>query len=406
MASTSPRDRALELLGYCLRGERWPAELLDGLLADEASEALVRVVAEGLADRFERRLVDIYCEIFSQAIARSLPECDAGDLQARYQRVRQPRKLDASADRVRTVFVLSRVTLGADVAVTSVLLDAAKRRFPDARIVLAGSRKSWELFAADPRVEHLLLPVIRLGSLRERLSPWREMQALLSQPDSIVIDPDSRLTQLGLLPVCPEENYYFFESRSYGGDGHEALPELARRWAAATLGVEDASPYIAPAAMSDLPEPPVISVSLGVGENPAKRIADPFEAQLLAHLAETGALLCIDRGAGGEEAERVDRAILLSGIPARNVRVYDGSFAGFASIIARSQLYAGYDSAGQHVAAACGVPLLSIFAGFASQRMFERWRPTGRGCIEVVKVNDADPTTMLRQVVQALAALR
>jgi hypothetical protein len=28
------------------------------------------------------------------------------------------------------VFVLSRVTLGADVAVTSVLLDAAKRRFP------------------------------------------------------------------------------------------------------------------------------------------------------------------------------------------------------------------------------------------------------------------------------------
>jgi len=143
-----------------------------------------------------------------------------------------------------------------------------------------------------------------------------------------------------------------------------------------------------------------------VGENPAKRIADPFEAQLLAQLAETGASLCIDRGAGGEEAERVDRAILLSGVPARNVRVYDGSFAGFASIIASSRLYVGYDSAGQHVAAACGVPLLSIFAGFASQRMFERWRPTGRGRIEIVKVDVPDPAIVLPQVVQALHALR
>ena len=35
---------------------------------------------------------------------------------------------------------------------------------------------------------------------------------------------------------------------------------------------------------------------------------------------------------------------------------WEGSFAGFAAIIAASRLYVGYDSAGQHVAAACGVP--------------------------------------------------
>ena len=27
----------------------------------------------------------------------------------------------------------------------------------------------------------------------------------MCKPASIVIDPDSRLTQLGLLPICPEE---------------------------------------------------------------------------------------------------------------------------------------------------------------------------------------------------------
>ena len=37
--------------------------------------------------------------------------------------------------------------------------------------------------------------------------------------------------------------------------------------------------------------------------------------------------------------------------------------------------YVGYDSAGQHVAAASGTPLISIFAGYPSERMFQRWRP-------------------------------
>ena len=103
------------------------------------------------------------------------------------------------------------------------------------------------------------------------------------------------------------------------------------------------------------------SVSLGIGENPAKRIPDPFEERLLALLSAGGAALAIDKGAGGEEAARVERAVGRSGVKAA---FWEGSFAGFAAIIAASRLYVGYDSAGQHVAAACGVPLVSIFAGF------------------------------------------
>ena len=59
------------------------------------------------------------------------------------------------------------------------------------------------------------------------------------------------------------------------------------------------------------------------------------------------------------------------------MRTHDGAFAPFAAQIARSRLYVGYDSAGGHVASACGVPLISIAKGFASERMLARWRPNG-----------------------------
>ena len=379
MASISCNERAARLLDYCLQGERWPPALVREL-ADECSDALFRVVAEGLADRFEPALCDTYAELFAEAIAPG----KSAALVERYRRVRVPRLITGEP---RTVFVLSRVTLGADVAVTSVILDAAKRRFPEAAIYLVGPRKNWELFAADPRILHV--PVnYRRGTLGERLASGPELRAALTQPDSIVIDPDSRLTQLGLLPVCPEERYYFFESRGYGGDRDDPLPVLTRHWAERIFGIPDARPFVAVGQASG---PAGIAISLGVGENPAKRIADPFEAELLALLAQSGLPLTIDEGAGGEEAARVEKAVEASGAVVERWR---GSFAGFASIIAGSRLYVGYDSAGQHVAAACGVPLVSVFAGFPCTRMFARWRPDGR----VMRVDDPDPARVLEQV--------
>ncbi|MDQ6664029.1 MAG: glycosyltransferase family 9 protein, partial [Acidobacteriota bacterium] len=146
-------------------------------------------------------------------------------------------------------------------------------------------------------------------------------------------------------------------------------------------------------------------ISLGTGGNESKRIADPFESELLRLVAKNPGTLWIDKGAGGEEAVRVDRAVVNSGISQNRVRTWEGSFAGFADIIARSRLYVGYDSAGQHAAAALGVPLLSIFAGFPSLRMFQRWRPTGAGRIEIVRVDNPDPIVLLAQVEKSLDSL-
>jgi hypothetical protein len=338
---------------------------------------LFRIVVERLADLFEPGLCEVYADLFANVIARCIPGQHSDHLVARYERVRRKRVFDRDASAIDNVFVLSRVTLGADVAVTSIVLDAAKRRFPDAAIWFTGPRKSWELFAADSRLRHLAIAYGRGGSIDDRLSIWPQLREAVSKPRSIVIDPDSRLTQLGLLPVCPEEDYYFFESRSYGAGSTDSLPALASRWVSETFGIDAGRPFVSTGLNA---AEFAATVSFGVGDNPAKRMIDPFEEELLRQLPRP---LLIDKGAGGEEAERVERAVARAG--REGITMWDGSFAGFAAHIQRSKLYVGYDSAGGHVAAACGIPAISVFAGEVSERMFERWRPTGSGKIAIMR---------------------
>jgi hypothetical protein len=365
LANTSEEHPCRQLLDHCLRGEAWPAALLDRAIEEDGGRALLSIVVERLGDLFEPRLCQVYRRLFTEVIARVAPELR--------ERVRSPQpphqSLNTSQRDAQRVYVLSRVTLGADVAVTSVLIDAAKRRFRDAEIIFAGPRKSYEMFEADARIAHFDVPYARTGSLGERL----RASADLWIDDGIVIDPDSRLTQLGLISVCPPDRYFHFESRSFGGDGEERLPALASRWARETLGVENARAYVAPLLAES--EPSAITMSLGVGENPAKRIGGDFEINLLATLRTSGKSILIDKGGSPEEWERVEYLVDQQAQP--GVHAHDGSFAHFAAEIARSQLYVGYDSAGGHVASACGVTVISIFAGAVSDRFLSRWRPAG-----------------------------
>lgn len=343
-----------ELLDYCLRGEPWPSSLLDRAMAEDEGRALLSIVVERLGDLFEPSLCATYEKLFREVISHAAPEL--------VPRLRAPREAKAPASANR-VYVLSRITLGADVAVTSVMLDAAKKRYPDAEIVFVGPRKSYELFEADKRVRHQPAPYSRSGALIDRL----RASGSLHFDDGIVIDPDSRLTQLGLISVCDEPRYFFFNSRACSGEGR--LPELASQWAHEVLGVEHAQAYVAPLPAD---EPAAdITVSLGVGENESKRIAGGFERDLLRALSETGASILVDKGGSPQEHARVEQAIL------PGMRTHDGAFAPFAAQIARSKLYVGYDSAGQHVASACRVPVISIFKGYVSERFLERWSPRG-----------------------------
>ncbi len=380
MANIPASELAQQILQACLTERAWPTRILDALIeraldetdpfaAAAATRAFFGIVVERLADLFEPDLCDVYARLFAHVISRALPEHRAADLLVRYRRIRHVRRFPGG--QVNRVFVLSRVTLGADIAVTSVALQAAKTRFPEAEICFVGPSKNAELFAADPRITAVPVAYGRSSLLRDRLLAAAELQVTVDEIGSIVIDPDSRLTQLGLIPVCDDARYFFFESRSYGGESLTPLPRLTAEWLNEVFDVKDARPYAAPVQQVNTAD---VTVSWGVGENEEKRAGDDFEYRVMSALLERGWRVLMDRGAGGEEACRADALVERLQSPAQ-LAVHDGSYASFASHILQSRLYIGYDSAGQHVAAAGGVPLISVFKGFPCQRMFARWHP-------------------------------
>lgn len=375
LANISANQAAQELLDACLAGQPWSREQAASIAGDPA---LVRVLAEGLGDRFEPALVDLYAEIFCYVLAPMLQGWSEGGLHARYQRIRRPKPFSGSPDRVRNVYVLSRVTLGADVAITSVLLDAVKRRFPQARIWLCGSRKVHDLYEADSNISFYRLEFTRGGSIRDNLGRVPYFK------DGIVVDPDSRITQLGLIPVCSDENYYFFESRSYGAGTDLSLCELAQQWAREIFDI-DAQPYIAPRPQRRSGK--FITVSLGTGDNPNKGIRPPFERLLLEKASKLGPPVVVDLGASNDERARV----LAAAEGLENIEFHEGFFARFASLVAQSALFYGYDSAAAHVAAVAQVPMIAFFKGAVNDRFFSRWCPHGAGRKNIIQIEDADP---------------
>ena len=283
-----------------------------------------------------------------------MPGQHADHIAARYERIRQARQCERDPATIQNVFVLSRVTLGADVAITSVMLDAAKQRFPGARIWFVGPRKNWELFQADARLSHLPIAYGRSGMLDDRLSIWHELREAVSKPDSIVIDPDSRLTQLGLLPICAEDDYYFFESRSYGAATDAPLSTLASRWVAETFGVSrHAAVYRDRTGRRALRDD---------RELRRRRESRQAHCRSVRRRAARETAAAHPRSTRVPAAKRPSAWSAPSRKPGGGIEMWEGSFAGFAEHIARSRLYVGYDSAGGHVASACGIPAIIVFS--------------------------------------------
>ena len=292
--------------------------------------------------------------------------------------------------RVDVVYVLSRVTLGADIKIASMVLDAMKRRFPEARIVFVAGRKSIQLFEADRRFEFLEAAYPRTGPVSRRIAFGHELRAMLEGPSRIVVDPDSRMTQLGLIPPCEPDRHFHFPSRTVG-DASANLTDITDQWLRETFGVSG-NAFIAPEPVASDAE---AAISLGVGENESKRVPGAFEAGLIRLVGERCRTVCVDRGVGGEESRRVTEAVEASGIV---VRFHEGSFAAFASIISQSRFYAGYDSAGQHAAAAAGVPLLTVFAGAPSPVFRARWEPKGPANCAVLDADGFTPEDVLQRL--------
>lgn len=415
--------------------------LPDAQLSSAASSALFEIIVEDLCDNYEDMPVEIYCRVMSQVIdycrnapgGQKLDERLSGfgistfeQLADRANLVHSRKFACDTARKPEKIIMLSRVTIGADVALLSVMVQRFLEIFPDTEIVIIGSAKLEGVFGGNPRIRICRLSYARRGGLFDRFSSWhatldileREMPAA-SEQNILLVDPDSRISQLGVLPFTHGDNYLFFNSRKSDLSLRNlCMAELANRWVDEVF----ASPGFChptiwmPAAVRAKARSiveslraagcgRVIAVNFGVGANPRKRLTDQFEAKLLASLLKSPrTVVLLDRGFGDEELSRSERLLAsireggchASSADFRDVRLGDVSHGiigmqcdvgQVAALIAECDEFIGYDSACQHIAAAARTPTLTIFAGSNNMNFVRRWSACGDTRCKIVHVN-------------------
>ncbi len=432
-----------------------PALSPDPGRARTGTQRLFRDLIEPLGDSFlvrDRRLQQrVLARIVSRV--RWLPEAQSfhkglnrvglEDEDALVERTRRLARMETPGlpRRVERVLVPSRVTLGADLLLTGAIVRTCLDAFPDAEIVFLGSRKNAGLIApASSRFRTRELTYPRRGSLLERLLTWldlvdavnEETHGLLTGRDFIVINPDSRFLQSGLLPLVPsgrEAGSYFGWDPSISGKETEERSQLEdlNRWLRKMFRSHPRNPLRGPSlhledsvrdwgkemlGSLDLGGNPVlVGMNLGVGGDPDKRIhrnretVSDFERLLVTGLLDQGAVLVLDAGLGRDELEQARRLFLemrerglgtarITGgrlrrddpgtLPVRLV-LFQGPVAEFGALLKQCRIYVGYDSLGQHLAGALNLDLVTVFGGHASPLFARRWRPGGDGRIRVVE---------------------
>src|SRR5207247_894049 len=134
----------------------------------------------------------------------------------------------------------------------------------------------------------------------------------------IVVDPDSRMTQIGVLPIAPDAQTHYFPSRTIEREGQERLAELATGWAQALVGAErppaptiwletvgrDWAAAVRAALAAHAPRWAVLN--FGVGGNASKRVGAELEIELLRHLLDLGLGVLLSRGVDSVEVEATD----------------------------------------------------------------------------------------------------
>jgi hypothetical protein len=227
-----------------------------------AASSLFEIIVERLCDDFDVFPHQLYsrvmCEVVSysrkitggETLDRQLARFGIHSFEQLYKRANlvQTKKYHYDAShKPKRVVLLSRVTIGADVAILSVMVQRLLRIFPQTEIVVIGSPKLAGLFGGNPRLRVRPLEYCRHGGLFERFASWLAALEILadeSPPDHednvLIIDPDSRISQLGVLPLTQKDNYLFFNSRNPTSvSANACMAELANQWVDDVFGVRD-----------------------------------------------------------------------------------------------------------------------------------------------------------------------
>lgn len=412
----------------------------DEALRKAGLSALFAGLVETLNDGFTPAGRWLYHRLFGRAcwrICARVPEMaarlrafaitDEAALLARHARLRADGDpLPAGA--VARVVVLSRVTIGADVLLSTVVLQRLRQRYPAAELVVLGDAKLGGLLGGFERVRVRPIAYARRGPLRERLASWLVLaDAIAEEAPDLVVAPDSRLDQLGLLPITADPaRYRLWENIRPEGAAPQSLAAQLDAWCAGCLGLP-AAPACLPRLALDAERAalaarfrsafgaaPILAVKLDHGGNPAKALPREGEVHLLRGIRAKGWRILLDRGFGAEELANSDALLAALGwrctdlddsgqglgrgvaalardeLLAAEVVRFHGSIGGWAAALSACGHALSYDSVGHHLAAALGVPVSVAFTGWADPAFPTAWQPRGPGVAQVVAIPTAE----------------
>lgn len=414
----------------------------DKELSKVVSAAFFSVIIEELCDDYEDFRFEAYNRVMSQVVSycRNVPAgkkldqylnrfnlFSADDLFNRAACIHtQDYHFNAEAKAIKWIYLLSRITIGADVAILSVMVQRLSNLFPDAKIIILGNLNLREIFGGNPCIQIQEVAYTRGGGLLERIESWCSAVDLLEREaaasragEVLVIDSDSRITQLGVLPIISDENCLYFNSHKDSSSSENAcMAEHANAWMDQVFGCgEFCYPKVWPApALLNRAETIINSllqsgcqritaVNFGVGGNPRKRLGSGFEKKLICELLkQSKTVVILDRGFGAEElagSQEIADEVKSRGYAvchaefkqgkienfSHGLLTVEGSIGQISALIGGSDEFIGYDSACQHIAAAMAVPTTTIFAGSNNPRFVRRWSACGNTSCRIIHVD-------------------
>jgi ADP-heptose:LPS heptosyltransferase len=308
-----------------------------------------------------------------------------------------------------------------------------RKSFPLATIVLIGPA---HLAAMFPELDNIRArPFIYKndGGLIDKMTSWPPLHKMIhaesrhDEPGSVLLfDPDTRMSQLGILPLLPDDSTCYFPSRLWQAKSgvHANLSILTNNWLNIILSEsETETPYLilhneghgynAFCRKLKAHGSFVIMINFGVGNDFRKKISGDFEEKLLFKLAqEPGNIIILDSGRGKIETQRVqyllkkakeqgintatldEDQITTADIKLNNgLIIFKGSLDALGKMISAADCFIGYDSCGQHLAAATGSSAAIIFAGAPSRRFIEHWAPISDN-IETIEADSRHAATV------------
>ena len=322
------------------------------------------------------------------------------------------------------------MTLGADILLISTLIQHLRQQYPTATLQLVGAGKLHDLFGDCPDLEFIPVTYARRGPLQERLHSWLAIQAATATAD-LVISPDSRLDQLGLLPLTSDPAAHRLWENTLPDGVEMPLAESLDAWCQQQFGTSASfTPRLWPNAATiataerlrtALADRPLLAVKLDVGGNPAKALPMEFERDILRTAVNRGWRVILDRGFGNAELAASDRLLASLGWQATDLaddaamgltsdqwteealaggdclRLH-GTIGSWAAAVMVARFAFAYDSVGQHLAAAADTEVLVAFAGFADDRFPVAWQPCGTNTITTLRVPPASRSEILAAI--------